>query len=76
MTKSSSWYTGSVRLSGCTVVMMSKPKPKSRPSLALVGSRGAALTLDDVLSLTRRLTGREPTPQEIESAQQILDHAR
>jgi hypothetical protein len=56
--------------------MMSKPKPKSRPSLALVGSRGAALTLDDVLSLTRRLTGREPTPQEIESAQQILDHAR
>jgi hypothetical protein len=55
---------------------MTKPKSKSRPSLALVGSRETAPTLDDVLALTQHVAGREPTPHEIESARQVHDHVR
>ena len=49
-----------------------KRKPK-KPQLTIVGSENDTPTLDDLITLTKALTGRDPTPEEIADAQAILD---
>ena len=46
---------------------------KKKPELYLTGPSKGPPTLDDLIALTRRLTGREPTPDEIEDARQTLE---
>ena len=49
-----------------------KTKPQ-KPQLILTGSENSAPTLDDLIKLTKALTGRDPTPEEIADAQAILN---
>jgi hypothetical protein len=44
-----------------------------RPSLSLVGSEHGVPTLDDLIKLTIHLTGKRPTPAEIDQVRAILD---
>jgi predicted ester cyclase len=46
---------------------------KERVSLYLVGSEKGLPTLDELIALARKLTGRDPTPEEIEAARKIYD---
>ena len=45
-----------------------------KPTLFLVGG-GVLPTLDQIAALYARLTGREPTPEDLASARAILDEA-
>ena len=47
-------------------------KPQT-PQLILSGSHHSAPTLQDLIELTKALTGRDPTPDEIADAQAILN---
>jgi hypothetical protein len=48
---------------------------KKKPELYLVGPRVGMPSLDDLIELTRRLTGREPTAEEIEAGRRKLEAA-
>jgi hypothetical protein len=45
-----------------------------KPILYLVGSKDEPPRLDDLLALFRRLTGREPTPEDLAQAKRELEH--
>lgn len=45
-----------------------------RPTLNLTGPQVGPPTIDDLIALAKRLTGRDPTPSEIDKAKQILAH--
>ncbi len=49
------------------------PDPARKPSLSLLPGDAA---LADVLEAFRQLTGREPTPEEIEDARRELEKAK
>ena len=42
-------------------------------TLYLAGSNDGLPTLEEIIWMTQALTGRAPTPEEIEEARQILD---
>jgi hypothetical protein len=43
-----------------------------KPILHLTGPREGPPTLADLIALSKSLTGRDPTPEEIEQAKQVL----
>ena len=49
------------------------PPTKEKVSLYLVGHRIGLPTFDDLIAFTRKLTGRDPTPEEIEAARKIYE---
>ena len=46
-------------------------EPKEKPRYYVANPR--TLTFDDVMEMFRQLTGREPTPEEIEEARQAWE---
>jgi hypothetical protein len=42
------------------------------PILHLIGPRVGPPTLDDLIALAKALTGRDPTPEEIEQPRRLL----
>jgi hypothetical protein len=42
-------------------------------ALYLTGQRNGAPTLDDITALFRKLTGREPTPEDVATSKALLD---
>jgi hypothetical protein len=52
------------------IFLMSKPPEK--PILFITGHKDGSPTLDQLIALTRQLTGRDPTPQEVKEARQTL----
>lgn len=54
-----------------------RPTPPGVTSLRLyVGRFGKETTGDDVLNLYRILTGKEPTPQDVEATRKIFEEVR
>lgn len=51
---------------------MTKKKAAKKPELHLISGKAAG-ELDDLLDLFRALTGREPTPEDIEESRAILE---
>ncbi len=49
---------------------MSKPE---KPTFYLAGQEDGPPTLDQLVALAKRLTGRDPTPEEIEEARTLLN---
>ena len=49
---------------------------KKQPTLHLQYTPGPAPSLEDLLTLYTKLTGREPTAAEIEEAKAVLDAAK
>jgi hypothetical protein len=47
-------------------------KPQGKPTLYLAGHEDGPPTLDQLIAMAKQLTGRDPTPQEIAEARQIL----
>jgi hypothetical protein len=45
---------------------------KTKPTLHVAGSVNGPPTLDDLIAMVRKLTGREPTAEEIAPARKIL----
>ena len=45
----------------------------AKPILNLTGPRIGAPTLDDIIALSKKLTGRDPTPEEIAKAKAMFD---
>jgi len=43
-----------------------------QPQLHMTGSKDDKPTLDDLIALSKALTGREPTPEELADARKIL----
>jgi hypothetical protein len=52
---------------------MNEQQQDNQPELHVLNPRTA--TLEDVLNLFRKLTGREPTPEEVEEARAEWDQA-
>ena len=50
--------------------------PKSSVILHLAGTNDGAPTLDDLIIMAKSLTGRDPTPEEIAEAKELLDKRR
>jgi hypothetical protein len=46
-----------------------------KAELYLTGPREAAPTVDDLVALFRRLTGKEPTAEEVAAAQAVLERS-
>ena len=46
---------------------------KTKPVLHLAGSVNGAPTLEQLIAMTKKITGRDPTPEEIEAARKMLD---
>jgi hypothetical protein len=44
----------------------------TKPTLYLTGPKDGPPTLDDLIALSKALSGREPTAEEIENARRIL----
>jgi hypothetical protein len=47
-------------------------KPPEKPIFFITGHEDGPPTLDQLIALTKRLTGRDPTPEEIKEARQML----
>jgi hypothetical protein len=58
------------RIAPVRIFLMSKPPEK--PISFITGHKDGPPTLDQLIALTKRLTGRDPTPQEIEEARSHL----
>jgi putative acetyltransferase len=48
---------------------------KDKPHLYLVGQKHGPPTLEDLIALTKALSGRDPTPDEVEKAREIYESA-
>jgi hypothetical protein len=49
------------------------PKHKQKLTLHLAGSENGLPTLDDLVAMAKALTGRDPTPEEIEVSRALLE---
>ena len=48
---------------------------KAKPDVYLVGQKHGPPTLEDLIALTKALSGRDPTPDEVEKARQVYESA-
>ena len=48
---------------------------KDKPHLYLVGQKHGPPTFEDLIALTKALSGRDPTPDEVEKAREIYESA-
>jgi hypothetical protein len=46
--------------------------PTTKPTLLLVGPKDGMVSLDDLIVLFEQLTGKDPTPEDVEEAEAIF----
>jgi hypothetical protein len=51
-------------------------KPQGKPTFYLAGHEDGPPTLDQLIALAQRLTGRDPTPEEIKKPDSCRSHFR
>jgi hypothetical protein len=56
-----------------TVRILLMSKPPEKPIFFITGHEDSPPTLDQLIALAKQLTGRDPTPEEIEEARAWLD---
>lgn len=45
----------------------------TKPALNLVGPQDGLVTLEDLAAMYKQLTGKDPTPEDLDAAKAVLD---